>query len=188
MLGRLDRDPDRRETRFEPRCEPNRTQPVRNLPDASGMTVLSFQMVVDAHDPHAQADWWAETLGWEVEPQDEAFIRSMLDQGFATEADTTRHRGRLVWKEGAAINAPSGVVPGAPRMLFVAVPEAKSVKNRVHIDLRPGVGGTDGGGEIDVASLRAAVEARGAVQVGEGRQGSHRWVVMQDPEGNEFCI
>ena len=40
-----------------------------------------FQVVVDAADPHAQADWWAETLGWEVEPSDPAFIRSMIAEG-----------------------------------------------------------------------------------------------------------
>ena len=60
-----------------------------------------FQVVQDSADPHTQADWWAETLGWEVEPQDEAFIRRMIDQGFASEGDTTVHKGALVWKEGA---------------------------------------------------------------------------------------
>lgn len=48
-----------------------------------------LQICVDAHDPHAQADRWAQTLGWQVEPSDEAFIRAMVEQGAATEADRT---------------------------------------------------------------------------------------------------
>src|SRR3712207_6906696 len=50
--------------------------------------------------------WWAEVLGWQVEPQDEAFIRRMVESGAATEADTTTHRGALVWSSGAAITSP----------------------------------------------------------------------------------
>ena len=49
-----------------------------------------FQVTVDAAEPHTLVAWWAETLGWQVEPSDEAFIRKMIDQGYATEADTTR--------------------------------------------------------------------------------------------------
>src|SRR4051812_44569855 len=94
-----------------------------------------FQVVVDCAAPHELADWWAETLGWQVEPQDEAFIRRMIEGGYASEADTARHRGALVWREGAAINSSD---PGRPRVLFQLVPEAKSVKNRVHLDLRVG--------------------------------------------------
>jgi Glyoxalase-like domain len=97
-----------------------------------------FQVVVDAADPHAQADWWAETLGWEVEPSDPDFIRRMIAEGYATDSDTTTHRGRLVWKEGAAINAPGGRASGRPRVLFQLVPEAKAGKNRLHLDVRVG--------------------------------------------------
>jgi hypothetical protein len=142
------------------------------------MFAHTFQVVIDAHDPHAQADWWAETLGWEVEPQDEAFIRSMVEQGYATEADTTTHHGRLVWATGAAINAPGAV--GTPRVLFQWVPEAKTVKNRVHLDVRPQ--------GVEAADVRASVVARGAVEIGSGRQGPHDWVVFRDLEGNEFCV
>lgn len=45
-----------------------------------------FQVTVDCADPHALADWWAETLGWQVEPQDEAFIRQMINAGYATDS------------------------------------------------------------------------------------------------------
>jgi hypothetical protein len=67
-----------------------------------------FQVAVDCADPHALADWWAETLGWQVEPSDEAFIRRMISAGYAAESDTTRHNGVLVWKDGAAIRHPDG--------------------------------------------------------------------------------
>src|ERR687895_1526092 len=95
------------------------------------------QVVVDSADPHGLADWWAAALGWHVEPQDEAFIRRMVESGAATEADTTTHRGALVWRSGAALNSPD---PGRPRVLFQLVPEAKTVKNRVHLDLHVGAG------------------------------------------------
>ena len=78
-----------------------------------------FQVTVDSADPHAQADWWAETLGWEVEPSNEAFIKDMIAQGHATEDDTIIHNGALVWKPGAAIRHPETM----RRVLFQAVPD-----------------------------------------------------------------
>lgn len=59
-----------------------------------------FQVTVDCAEPHNLADWWAETLGWQVEPSDEAFIRRMISAGYAAESDTQLHNGVLVWKEG----------------------------------------------------------------------------------------
>ena len=138
-----------------------------------------FQVAVDCADPHALADWWAETLGWRVEPQDEAFIQRMISAGHATESDTKRHNGALVWKDGAAIRHPEGL-PGAPRVLFQLVPEAKSVKNRVHLDVRIGAD--------DVDSAVAGLVARGATALHRGQQGPHTWVTLADPEGNEFCV
>ncbi len=138
-----------------------------------------FQVTVDAADPHTQADWWAQTLGWQVEPSDEAFIRRMISAGNATEDDTTRHHGVLVWKEGAAIRHPEGL-SRAPRMLFMLVPEAKQVKNRMHPDVR--VGGDS------VPDVVAGLIARGATFLHDGRQGPYTWVTLADPEGNEFCV
>ena len=60
------------------------------------------------------------------------------------------------------------------------VPEAKTVKNRVHLDLRSGPEGA----EAVVARLAAA----GATELYRGRQGPLQWVTMADPEGNEFCV
>jgi hypothetical protein len=134
-----------------------------------------FQVVVDAADPHTQADWWAQTLGWVVEPSDESFIRRMIDEGFAQESDTTVHNGVLVWREGAAIRSPDG----ARRVLFQLVPELKVVKNRVHLDIRV---------PADADAVVAALIERGATKLHDGQQGPHTWVTLTDPEGNEFCV
>jgi len=136
-----------------------------------------FQVVVDCASPHELADWWAEALGWQVEAQDEAFIRRMIDAGYATDDETTTHRGALVWKTGAAINSPD---PDRPRVLFQWVPEGKTVKNRLHLDLRVGAERR----EAEVARLVAA----GATELHRASQGPHEWATLADPEGNEFCI
>ncbi len=92
------------------------------------------------------------------------------------------------WGEalGLPVQGPSGeeppvwwLVPGGdcPALLFLRVPEPKSVKNRLHLDLRP----DDQGLEV------ARLEGLGARRVDIG-QGKVRWVVMADPEGNEFCV
>src|ERR1700744_5208861 len=95
-----------------------------------------FQVAVDCADPHALADWWADALGWGVEPSDEAFIREMIGKGMATEGDTTVHRGALVWRTGAPIRHPDGPARGPrKRILFQEVPERKTTKNRVHLDV-----------------------------------------------------
>jgi hypothetical protein len=136
-----------------------------------------FQVTIDSAAPHPLADWWAEALGWEREPSDEAFIQRMVEEGQARESDTMRHNGELVWREGAAIRHPSG---DAPRVLFQLVPEPKTVKNRVHLDVRVGADHV----EAEVARLAA----RGATVLHHGRQGPHTWVTMADPEGNELCL
>ncbi|NYJ06003.1 VOC family protein [Petropleomorpha daqingensis] len=136
-----------------------------------------FQVVVDCAAPHELADWWAEALGWQVEAQDAAFIRRMIDAGYATDDETTTHNGALVWKTGAAINSPD---PNRPRVLFQWVPEGKTVKNRVHLDLRVGAERR----EAEVARLVAA----GAKELHRASQGPHEWATLADPEGNEFCV
>jgi hypothetical protein len=143
------------------------------------MMPYDLQVTQDSGDPHVLADWWAETLGWEVEPSDEAFIRRMIDEGHAGEDDTRTYRGVLVWKEGAAIRHPEGV-ERAPRLLFQLVPEAKTVKNRMHLDVRVGT--------EDVDAVVEQLTARGAKFLHNGRQGPHSWVTLADPEGNEFCV
>jgi hypothetical protein len=138
---------------------------------------MDFQVTIDCARPHDLADWWAEALGWTVEPSDEAFIRRMIEAGHAAEEDTTRHRGVLVWKEGAAIRSPE---PGRPRVLFQLAPEGKTVKNRVHLDLRPA--------PEDPAAVVERLLAMGAKELWRASQGPHSWVTLADPEGNEFCV
>jgi hypothetical protein len=136
-----------------------------------------IQITVDCARPHELADWWAEALRWEVEPQDEAFIRRMIDEGRASEDQTIRHDGALRWRSGAAIRSPE---PGRPRILFQLVPEAKTVKNRLHLDVRTG----DDGCESEVTRLIAM----GATELWRASQGPYSWVTLADPEGNEFCV
>jgi hypothetical protein len=143
---------------------------------------LNIQITVDCKNPHDLADWWAETLDWAVEPQDEGFIRSMIEQGFAAETDTITHNGKLVWRDGAAIRPVEELDAKQParRLLFQTAPEEKTVKNRVHWDVR-----LDG---RDKDEVRTELEARGATFLWTASQGPHSWHTMADPEGNEFCI
>ena len=138
---------------------------------------FDFQVVIDSSAPHDLADWWAEALGWQVEQQDEAFIRRMVETGAASEEDTTEHRGALVWKVGAALNSPD---PDRPRVLFQLVPEPKTGKNRLHLDVRVGPERR----EAEVARLLGL----GATELWRGSQGPYEWVTLADPQGNEFCV
>jgi len=140
-----------------------------------------IQINVDCRDAHTQAHWWAETLGWVVEPTDPAFIQQMIDRGYATENDTQVFRGERVWRGAAAICREAELKEATRlRIVFQEVPEAKSVKNRVHLDV------PTGGDDID--HVRERLIARGASYVESNSQGPHAWHVMTDPEGNEFCI
>jgi hypothetical protein len=138
---------------------------------------FDFQVAIDCAAPHELADWWAEALGWRVEQQDEAFIRRMVDAGHASAEETTEYRGALVWKSGAAITSPD---PGRPRVLFQHVAERKTVKNRLHLDVRVGADRR----EAEVARL----VQRGATELWRASQGPHEWATLADPEGNEFCV
>jgi hypothetical protein len=139
-----------------------------------------FQVVVDCSDPHGLADWWAEAIGWAVEPTDEAFIRRMIDEGRATADDTTEHRGQLVWREGAAIRYPDAEARPGGRILFQLVPEPKTVKNRLHLDVRIG--------RENVEAELARLTAHGGTFLHRGQQGPFSWVTIADPEGNELCL
>jgi hypothetical protein len=139
-----------------------------------------FQLAVDAASPHELADWWAETLGWVVEESDGDFIRQMIAEGYATDSDTMTHNGKLVWVTGAAIRHPENPVGPRRRVIFQQVPEAKTVKNRWHIDVWVG--------QPNVQSVSEQLIARGATFLHDGEQGPHTWVTMADPEGNEFCV
>jgi hypothetical protein len=138
---------------------------------------FGIQVVLDAADPHALCQFWAAALHYEVEPTDEAFIRDMVAKGHAAEADTLMVNGELRWADATACTDPDGK---GPRLYFQRVPEPKSVKNRVHLDLRPG--------PVDRFAEIARLESLGAHQLYDAQQGPHSWTTMADPEGNEFCI
>jgi hypothetical protein len=78
-----------------------------------------------------------------------------------------------------------------PRLLFAKVPEAKSGKNRLHLDIRAGGDrSTPPDERWEKAKARVVeLEKLGATKVREMDEGAQgRWIVMQDPEGNEFCV
>ncbi len=105
------------------------------------------QTIVDARDPATLGAWWAAALGWVV-------VNDAADE-FEIRASPDR----------------------LPGLLFVPVAEPKTVKNRLHLDFRPGDRDAEVERLVDLGATRA--------DVGQGEQ---TWVVLADPEGNEFCI
>ncbi|MFF5254830.1 VOC family protein [Streptomyces leeuwenhoekii] len=154
-------------------------------PSASAPAPVHWKLVVDATDPHAQADFWAAALGYEVE-DNSALIDKLLDTGAVPAGLTVESHGRRAWRDLIAVRHPgdpyeeeSGTGLGR-RLLFQRVPEAKSGKNRLHLDLHPGGDRR----EQEVARL----EGLGASVLRRVREPGGEWVVMADPEGNEFCV
>ena len=107
-----------------------------------------WTVVVDAHDPAALARWWASVLDWKI-------FYEAPDEVVITKDDKT-----------------------FPGIVFVLVPDAKTVKNRLHIDLNP-----DADRDAEIERL-VGLGAR-TVDIG---QGDVAWTVLADPEGNEFCV
>ncbi|MGW2519491.1 VOC family protein [Streptomyces sp. NPDC001617] len=146
---------------------------------------VHWKLVIDAADPHAQADFWAAALGYEVEDNG-ALVRRLLEVGAVPREATVEFHGRPAFRDLIAVRHPedpydkdSGTGLGR-RLLFQRVPEVKTVKNRLHLDLHPGAGRRDG--EVErLVGLGASVLRRVKEAAGE-------WVVMADPEGNEFCV
>jgi hypothetical protein len=106
-------------------------------------------LTFDCHDPRTLAGFWCAALGFEEYDADET---------------------------GVAIRDPSGVDRD---LLFLIVPEGKSVKNRLHLDLVPSSTMKE-----EVARLLAA----GATEQRFVEEGDSYWTIMEDPEGNEFCV
>ena len=127
------------------------------------MGVRWYSIVVDCKDAAAQARWWAEALDWRIgyEADDEVVIvpAHVLESGDSIPAG---ERG--------------------PELVFCPVPEGKQIKNRLHIDVAPPA---DADQEAEVRRL----ESLGATRVDVGQDNaSVSWIVMADPEGNEFCV
>ena len=135
-----------------------------------------IQVTFDAADPHALSEWWADLLDYEIE-RDGDFVAGLLAQGLVTGADVVDRDGILHFADAASMHDPEGV---GPRFFFQRVPEPKAGKNRVHLDLAVA--------QDDLEDAVERVVATGAAFIEYGSQGDHRWAVMQDPEGNEFCM
>lgn len=152
---------------------------------STGAMALHWKLVVDTTDAQAQAAFWAAALGYEIEDAS-ALIEQLLAAGRLPEAAVAERSGRRGFRGYAAIRHPddpfdiaSGVGRGR-RLLFQDVPEAKSSKNRLHLDVHGEPG------ELD--ALVARLEGLGATRVREVDNGpAGHWWVMRDPEGNEFC-
>lgn len=141
---------------------------------------IPVQVTFDCTDPAKLADFWAVALRYRSEDPPE---------GFSTWEDALRGWGipEENWNDMNAVVDPENK---GPRLLFQKVPEKKTVKNRVHLDVN--VGGPRG---TPMDERRPNVDAHveklvaiGATVVRDVEERGERWVVMQDPEGNEFCL
>jgi hypothetical protein len=137
--------------------------------------LVRMQIAIDCADPHGLNRFWAAALDYEMEDHHDLVLR-MLSAGLASEDDTVEIDGRNAWASAAACRDRTGA---HPRLLFQVVPEPKTVKDRIHLDLR-----FSGDPTAHVDRLIAL----GATRLWEGSQGPARWVTMADPEGNEFCV
>lgn len=126
------------------------------------MTSRLNEINVDCADPDRLADFWCAALGYVVLEAEPGLVE--IGPGRVPDAELLDAVRRA---------------PVAPTIFFATVPESKSVKNRLHLDLSP----------IDISQVDevARLEALGARRADVG-QGDVSWVVMADPEGNEFCV
>jgi len=126
------------------------------------VSVRWYTVVVDSVDVAAQARWWAEVLGWQTvyEASDEVVI---VPPHALTKADSipVEERGQ--------------------GLVFAPVPEGKTVKNRLHMDLAPRAADDQA---VEVERL----VSMGARRIDVGQSSDVGWVVLADPEGNEFCV
>lgn len=146
---------------------------------------LGWKLVVDTGDPHRQAVFWAEALGYQIE-DNSTLIEQLLAAGTVEASLCVEFHGRLFWRDAAAVRHPedpfdplSGTGLGR-RLLFNRVPEPKTGKNRLHIDIHPDRGQR----EATVTRLRE----HGATLIRHVREPGGEWSVLADPEGNEFCV
>ncbi|MDH3260935.1 MAG: VOC family protein [Acidimicrobiia bacterium] len=140
----------------------------------------SVQIVIDCADPAKLAGFWSTALGYIVQAPPEGFDSW---EAFLTDVGVPESE----WNSASAVVDPDG---GGPRIFFQRVPEKKSVKNRVHLDLNVGGGQS---ASLDQGRLRVDAEAErlvlaGATVVGPVEERGDYWVVLRDPEGNEFCV
>lgn len=146
---------------------------------------LNWKLVIDSTNAPALADFWAAALGYELEDPS-ALVERLSAAGRLGQEAVVEHHGRKTFRGYAAIRHPddpfdalSGVGQGR-RLLFQDVPEGKTGKNRLHVDIHGGPDGLD--------ALVTRLEELGATRVREVDKGpAGHWWIMRDPEGNEFC-
>ena len=142
--------------------------------------VMDFQVTFDCAGPQALANFWAGALGYQ--PADPP-------EGFATWEEwlLKLEIPEEEWDEGAWIADPE---QRRPRICFQQVPEPKAVKNRLHLDINASDGPT---APLDRRKEQVDAEVDRMLGLGASRlaayeETDHYHVVMQDPEGNEFCL
>ncbi len=137
------------------------------------------QVTFDCADPTGLASFWVEALGYVLQPPPPGF------ESWDAFADRIGMPAEARDAIAAAVD-PEGA---GPRLLFLRVPEPKSVKNRVHPDLHVVAPGTPMEDRMAALEARAGeLVAQGATEVGPVEEYGQYWIVMADPEGNEFCI
>jgi hypothetical protein len=124
------------------------------------------EIVVDCEQPRRLAEFWCAVLGYRVLDEEEGAVE-IGPPDISTEDDWAEWRTRLQRE------------PSPPTIVFIVVPEGKTVKNRLHIDVSP----IDSSQPEEVERLIAL----GATRADIG-QGDVPWTVLRDPEGNEFCV
>lgn len=141
---------------------------------------IPIQVTFDAADPGALADFWAVALDYVIQPP---------PAGFDSWEDWARKMKipEENWNDVSALVDPDGT---GPRLLFQRVPEGKTAKNRVHLDVNAG-----GGHGVEFADRVDNVDRHvdtlldiGATKVAVFGERGEYWVTLQDPEGNEFCV
>jgi hypothetical protein len=140
------------------------------------MSPMRTQVTFDCADPHAQAAFWAQVFGSVVEDHS-ALVDKLVADGHMPATDRITVNDRSAFREVAACTDPDGT---EPRLFFQRVPEGKTAKNRVHLDVHVDPGRKD-------AEVQRLV-GLGARLVATNSDRGPLTYVMQDPEGNEFCL
>ena len=135
----------------------------------------SIDLTFDCSDAGVLAEFWKVALGYEDEPPPPPF-ETREDWLISHDVPPAE------WDQGAWLHDPDGV---GPRLTFLAVPEPKVAKNRLHIDLRVAGNGEPTERWDRITDVVARLTDAGGSVVAEFT-GHH--VVMADPEGNEFCV
>ena len=146
-------------------------------------TPTHTQLTIDCDDPHAQAAFWAAALGYLIEDVHD-LVEAVIAAGYAErDRDTIDIDGRRAWRTVTGIKHPADVEGPrgtGRRILFVAVPDRASGRNKLHLDLNVGRERID----AEVARL-AGLGATERCRIDE--PGAFH-TTMADPEGNLFCV